>query len=121
MSAAAPEGSASLSDEVVEKEIARLSGSLANPERFLNLEKEMKERLNVTGDKAWDMGAARLCAGLLARRAREAGHQQLTYERGKQRYEGEVKVVIDTLTEHGVEFIQYAGKRSPRFPWDKAG
>lgn len=85
------------------------------------LEKEMKERLKVTGDKAWDMGAARLCAGLLARRARDAGHQQFTYERGKQRYQGKVKVVIDTLTEHGVEFIQYAGKRPPRFPWDKAG
>ena len=43
MSAPPPEGSAALSDEVVEKEIQRLSGSLANPERFLNLEKEVKE------------------------------------------------------------------------------
>lgn len=47
----APEGSASLSDEVVEKEIARLSGSLANPERFLNLEKEMKELLSDPGSR----------------------------------------------------------------------
>ena len=51
MSAPPPEGSAALSDEVVEKEIQRLSGSLANPERFLNLEKEVKELLSDPGSR----------------------------------------------------------------------
>ena len=51
---------------------------------------------------------------MLAHRAREMGQQQLTYERGKQRYTGKVKVVLDTLREHGIEFIQYADKRPVR-------
>lgn len=50
-SATAPEGSASLNDDVVQAEIARLSGSLANPERFLNLEKEVKALLSDPGDR----------------------------------------------------------------------
>ena len=79
-------------------------------------EKSLRESLRVT----WDKVAARAAAGLLARRAREAGQQQLTWERGKQRYDGKVKVIIDALREHGMEFVQHANKRSPRFPWDAA-
>ena len=48
----------------------------------------------------------------------EAGQQQLTYERGKQRYEGKVKVVLDTLRRHGIDFVQHANKRSPRNAWE---
>ena len=79
-----------------------------------SLEKHMKESLKNT----WDKTAARATAGLLVRRAREVGQQQVTYERGVQRYDGKVKTVIETLREHGMEFIQYAGKRPPRRPWD---
>ena len=91
------------------------------------LEKEMRESLKCT----WDKAAAQACAALLARRAREANQQQLTWERhnsfrgkhdtegSKQRFTGKVKVVIDTLMAHGVEFVQHANKRPPRNPWDK--
>lgn len=79
------------------------------------MEKVLRESLQNT----WDKAAARAAAGLLARRAREANQQQLTFERGKQRYTGKVKVVLDTLQEHGVEFVQYANKRPVRFPWDR--
>ena len=78
-------------------------------------EKVMRETLNKTYDKE----AAQATAGLLARRCRIAGQQQITYERGKQRYAGKVKVVIDTLREHGMEFVQHAAKRAVMFPWDK--
>ena len=91
------------------------------------LEKELRETLRVT----WDKQAARACAGLLARRARAAEQQQITWERhnsfrGQHNKEGrklpivgKVKVVIDTLLEHGIEFVQHANKRPPRNPWDK--
>ena len=90
------------------------------------LEKEMRESLKCT----WDKAAARSCAALLARRAREAGQQQLTWERhnsfrGRHHPEGrklpitgKVKVVIDTLAAHGIEFVQHANKRPPKNPWD---
>ena len=90
------------------------------------LEKELRESLRVT----WDKDAARACANLLARRARAANHQQITWERhnsfaGKHHPEGrklpitgKVKVVIDTLLSHGMEFVQHANKRPPRNPWD---
>lgn len=77
------------------------------------IEKELRESLKST----WDKAGARAAAALLARRARETGQQQLTWERGKQRYEGKVKVVIDTLQQHGLEFVQYANKHPPRDPW----
>ena len=77
-------------------------------------EKTLRESLA----KTWDMVAARATAGLLARRAREAGQQQMTYERGQQKYVGKVKVIVDTLREHGVEFVQHANKRPVMFPWD---
>lgn len=91
------------------------------------LEKEMRESLRTT----WDMSAAKSCAALLARRARAANIQQLTWERhnsfrGKHNPEGrklpitgKVKAVIDTLKAHGMEFTQHANKRPPRNPWDK--
>ena len=79
------------------------------------LEKAMRTQLTNT----WDKVAARSVSALLARRAREAGVQQLTYERGKQRYTGKVKVILDTLSEHGVEFVQSANKRPVRNPWDR--
>ncbi len=79
------------------------------------IEKSMRERL----PKTWDVEAARAAATLLAQRAKEAGQQQLTYERGRQRYEGKVKAVIDTLREHGIEFVQHAGsKKKLRRPWE---
>ena len=78
-------------------------------------EKVMREAL----DKTYNIDAARACAGLLARRCRMAGQQQITYERGKQRYVGKVKVIIETLREHGMEFVQHAAKRPVMFPWDK--
>ena len=80
------------------------------------LEKVLREQLRNT----WDKAAARAAAGLLARRAREANQQQITFERGKTRYTGKVKVVLDTLREHGVDFVQYAGKRPVRSPWERA-
>jgi large subunit ribosomal protein L18 len=79
------------------------------------LEKVLKEKLV----KTWDRPAARAAAGLLARRAREANQQQLTFERGKHRYTGKVKIILDTLREHGIEFVQYANKRPVRNPWDR--
>ena len=63
--------------------------------------------------------------------ARAAEQQQITWERhnsfrGQHNKEGrklpivgKVKVVIDTLLEHGIEFVQHANKRPPRNPWDK--
>ena len=81
------------------------------------LERGLRERLRNT----WDRTAARAAAGVLAHRAREMGQQQLTYERGKQRYTGKVKVVLDTLREHGIEFVQYADKRPVRHPWEGRG
>eukprot|EP00322_Chrysochromulina_rotalis_P030210 CAMPEP_0115865754 /NCGR_PEP_ID=MMETSP0287-20121206/19887_1 /TAXON_ID=412157 /ORGANISM="Chrysochromulina rotalis, Strain UIO044" /LENGTH=129 /DNA_ID=CAMNT_0003320281 /DNA_START=104 /DNA_END=493 /DNA_ORIENTATION=- len=80
------------------------------------MEKVLREQLRNT----WDRAAARAAAGLLARRAREADLQQLTFERGDQRYAGKVKVVLDTLREHGVEFVQYANKKPVRHPWDRS-
>ena len=93
------------------------------------LEKELRQKLK----KTWDKEAARACAGLLARRARALDHQQITWERhnsfhGKHQKEGptrklpivgKVKVVIDTLLQHGMEFVQHANKRPPRNPWEK--
>lgn len=78
------------------------------------LERTLRERLTST----WDKAAARAAAGLLARRAREIGQQQITFERDRQRYTGKVKVVLDTLREHGMEFVQYAGKKPVRHPWE---
>jgi ribosomal protein L18 len=92
------------------------------------LEKELSQSLRTT----WDKQAARQCAALLARRARAANHQQITWERHnsfrgqhcregrKLPITGKVKVVIDTLLAHGMEFVQYANKRPPKHPWDKA-
>ena len=91
------------------------------------LEKELREKLTRT----WDKHAVRACAGLLARRARAAGQQQLTWERHnsfrgshdregtKMRIVGKTKLVIDTLVQHGIEFVQHANKRPPRVPWEK--
>jgi large subunit ribosomal protein L18 len=79
------------------------------------MEKALRESLQNT----WDKTAARAAAGLLARRAREANQQQLTFERGKKRYTGKVKLVLDTLQEHGIEFVERAGKAPPRFPWER--
>lgn len=78
------------------------------------LEKALRDTLS----KTWDRVAAQATAGLLARRAREAGQQQMTYERGPQKYEGKIKVILDTLREHGIEFVQYANKRPVKHPWD---
>jgi large subunit ribosomal protein L18 len=78
------------------------------------MEREMRERLANT----WDTGAAKAVAGLLAQRMREVGQQQITYERGSQRYVGKVKAVVDTLRANGVEFVQHARKRAPQDPWD---
>ena len=50
------------------------------------MEKTLRESLQNT----WDRNAARVTAALLARRARELDQQQVTYERGKQRYAGKV-------------------------------
>ena len=92
------------------------------------LEKELRQALTST----WDKKAARACAGLLARRARAAEQQQITWERHnsfqgthhkagrKLPVVGKVKVVIDTLLAHGMEFVQHANKRPPRNPWEKA-
>ena len=79
------------------------------------MEKALRESLQNT----WDKTAARAAAGLLARRAREANQQQLTFERDKKRYTGKVKLVLDTLQEHGIEFVERAGKAPPRFPWER--
>ena len=79
------------------------------------MEKSLRESL----DNTWDRDAARVTAGLLARRAREIDQQQLTWERGSQRYAGKVKVVVDTLREHGIEFVQHAGKGPPKQPWSQ--
>ena len=78
------------------------------------MEKVLRDQLRNT----WDKHAARAAAGLLARRCREANQQQLTFERGKLRYQGKVKVVMDTLREHGIEFVQFADKKPLRRPWD---
>ena len=85
-------------------------------------ERELRESLGNTSDIA----AARAVAAVLAERARSAGHQQITYERkqatgGKQTYTGKVKAVVDTLRDHGIEFVQYANKRPPLKPWDASG
>ena len=79
------------------------------------MEKSLRESL----DNTWDRDAARVTAGLLARRVREIDQQQLTWERGSQRYAGKVKVVVDTLREHGIEFVQHAGKGPPKQPWSR--
>ena len=79
------------------------------------MEKVLRDQLRNT----WDKAAARSAAGLLARRAREANQQQLTFERHNQRYAGKVKVVLDTLREHGIEFVQHVGKKPVRNPWDR--
>ena len=93
-------------------------------------EKQLRETLRTTSCKQ----AAQACAGLLARRAREIGHQQITWERHnsfagqhmdstvkrkKQPLVGKVKVIIDTLNEHGMEFVQHANKRPVKHPWEK--
>ena len=78
------------------------------------MEKELKTKLTNTADRA----AAAATAGVLARRARDLGQQQLTYERGKQRFEGKVKVIVNTLKNHGIEFVQHATKRPVRYPWE---
>lgn len=79
------------------------------------LEKQLRETLKNTSDRV----AARATAGLLVRRAREAGHQQITWERNGMKYAGKVKVIIETLREHGMEFVQHAFKRPVKFPWDR--
>ena len=78
-----------------------------------SMEKVLRESLSCT----WDKGAARAAAALLARRAREVNQQQLTYERGKQQYNGKVKVVLDTLRQHGIEFVKRANYKPLQRPW----
>lgn len=78
------------------------------------MERQMRDRLTNT----WDASAARAAAGLLVQRMREAGQQQITFERGSQRYVGKVKAILDTMRGEGVEFVQHVrAEKAPREPW----
>ena len=78
-------------------------------------EKEVCQLMEKTGHCA-----ARAAASVLVRRARAIGQQQLTYERRGAPYNHKVKLVLDTLRKHGIEFVQHATERKkPKRPWDK--
>ena len=70
--------------------------------------------LKLTLPNLSDANAARETAKLLASRAHEMGQTLFTYERGKQRYMGKVKVVLDTLREHGIRFVSGVDSRKSR-------
>jgi ribosomal protein L18 len=70
--------------------------------------------LKLTLPNLSDANAARETAKLLASRAHEMGQTLFTYERGKQRYMGKVKVVLDTLREHGIRFVSRVDSRKSR-------
>ena len=70
--------------------------------------------LKLTLPNTSDRNAAAATAKLLASRAREIGQTLFTYERGKQRYTGKVKVIIETLREHGIRFVSRVDCRKSR-------
>jgi len=70
--------------------------------------------LKLTLPNTSNSSAARETAKLLASRAQEAGQTLFTYERGKQRYMGKVKVIIETLREHGIRFVSRVESRKAR-------
>ena len=72
------------------------------------MEKAVREQLNKEQRSTSDSHAAAEAARLLAERAQERGTTALTWERGRLRYGGKVKVIVDTLREHGVSFVQDA-------------
>ena len=78
------------------------------------VEKCLREKL---GRKTYDRDAAIAVADLFVERARAGGFQQLTYERHRQRYEGNVKRALDRLREGGIEFVQHAARGPPKQPW----
>lgn len=78
------------------------------------VEKQLQEQLRV----GYDRDAAVAVADLFLERARAGGHQQLTWERHRQRYEGNVKRVVDRLKAGGMEFVQHAARGPPKRPWD---
>ena len=73
-------------------------------------EKLLKLTLTNTSNRS----AAIATAKLLASRAQELGQTLFTYERGKQRYMGKVKVIIETLREHGIRFVSRVDSRKAR-------
>ena len=70
--------------------------------------------LKLTLPNTSDRSAAIATAKLLASRAQELGQTLFTYERGKQRYMGKVKVIIETLREHGIRFVSRVESRKTR-------
>ena len=78
-------------------------------------EKELRTQLEGSnaGNTA-DKAAARAVALRLAQRAREAEALQMTWERGRTRYTGKAKVVMDTLREQGIQFVSGVESRAAR-------
>jgi ribosomal protein L18 len=70
--------------------------------------------LKLTLPNTSNRSAAIATAKLLASRAQELGQTLFTYERGKQRYTGKVKVIIETLREHGIRFVSRVDSRKAR-------
>ncbi len=64
------------------------------------LDRELRERLPKGSDKA----AAREVGLLVARRAREAGIEQVVFDRGAYKYHGRVKALADGAREGGLRF-----------------
>ncbi len=64
------------------------------------LDRELRERLPKGSDRA----AAREVGLLVARRAREAGIEQVVFDRGAYKYHGRVKALADGAREGGLRF-----------------
>ncbi len=64
------------------------------------LDRELREKLPKGSDKA----AAREVGLLIARRAREAGVEQVVFDRGAYKYHGRVKALAEGAREGGLQF-----------------
>mmetsp|Transcript_35218 Transcript_35218/g.75220 ORF Transcript_35218/g.75220 Transcript_35218/m.75220 type:complete len:111 (-) Transcript_35218:439-771(-) len=72
------------------------------------MERAIRERLHGEQRSTSDSHAAAEAARKLAARAQEKGTTAITWERGSLRYGGKVKVIVDTLREHGIRFVRDA-------------
>ena len=63
----------------------------------------MRERLKGERRSACDAGASALVGELLAERAKAISLEEVHFERGRRRYQGKLKVLVEALRAHGLQ------------------